>query len=733
MSVLRLAIPSPLRRHFDYLPPADMTSEQVAALQPGTRLRVPFGRRELTGYLLGTCDDSDAPLDSLKPALAVLDSAPLLDERLLALCRWAAGYYHHPIGEVFSHLFPKRLREGQPLMETGTPAWQLGPRGAGLPMDNPLPRSPRQSQAITLLRQGGTMATSALTEAGISSAVLRQLRDKELIEACTVAPATSRPHAHPGLALNEEQAQAVQALQGASGAFSCHLLEGVTGSGKTEVYLQLIAHTLEQGQQALVLIPEIGLTPQTLRRFEERFDANIAVLHSGLGDSQRCRAWQDAQSGRADIVIGTRSAVFTPLPRPGLIIVDEEHDSSYKQQDGFRYSARDIAIKRAQLSDCPVLLGSATPSLESLHNASLDRYQLHQLQQRAGSAQMPDIQVIDVRRQALSAGMSQQMLQAVQDTLARGEQALLFLNRRGFAPTLQCHDCGWIAECRACDARLTVHRRQRHLRCHHCGWQRALPAACENCNSTALATSGLGTEQAEGVLAQHFPQWPIHRVDSDSMKGRDAMDALVSQINRGQPCILLGTQMLTKGHHFPNVSLVAVIDADAMLFSADFRGEERMAQLLTQVAGRAGRAERAGTVIVQTHYPDHPVLCDTVQQGYARQARALLESRRAAHMPPAGHLVMLRTDCADAAVGEDFLYTLRNQAEPGLAAGATLIGPLPAPMQRRAGKFRCQLLLQAPDRARAQAAAAQLVAIAEQLPARSGLKWTIDIDPLDLF
>jgi primosomal protein N' (replication factor Y) (superfamily II helicase) len=731
MSVLRLAIPTPLRRHFDYLPPDGLTADDIKGLQPGIRLRVPFGHREVTGFLLEVCATTDAPEGSLKPAAALLDTSPLIDPPLLRLCQWAAEYYHHPLGEVYGCLFPRRLREGGEQQPQGEPGWRLNTRGKGLPLEA-LPRSPRQAQVIAMLQEQLIVAHTAFKEAGISGAVLRGLRDKNLIESCYVSERSHTPRESEALELNTEQADALRAITVVDG-FACHLLEGVTGSGKTEIYLQLIADCLRRGQQALVLVPEIGLTPQTVTRFQQRFTANIAVLHSDLSDAQRYRAWEAARTGIAHIVIGTRSAIFTPLHAPGLIIVDEEHDSSYKQQDGFRYSARDVAVKRAQIHDIPVLLGSATPSLESLHNAINGRYTHLRLTRRAGSSELPTIRAVDVRRQELHAGMSDALLQAMQETLRLGQQVLLFLNRRGYAPTLRCHDCGWVAECRSCDARLTVHRRQNRLRCHHCGSASPLLRQCPQCHSTRLQAAGLGTEQTEDALRARFAQWRIYRVDSDSMQGRDAMHTLVENINKGEPCILLGTQMLTKGHHFPGVSLVAVIDADALLFSADFRGEERMAQLLTQVAGRAGRAEIPGRVILQTHYPDHPAMLAMLHSSYADQARSLLTRRIESGMPPGGHLVILRTDCANAEYGEKFLQSLRERSAKHLPAGAQLIGPLPSPMQRRAGKYRCQLLLSAPSRKIAQTTARRLVAIAEELPARNGLGWSIDIDPQDLF
>ncbi len=732
MTVLRLAIPSPLRRTFDYLPPNNMRADELAALQPGVRVHVTFGRREAIGYLVALCPESAIPADALKPALEVLDSTPLIDPQLLQLCHWAADYYQHPLGEVYASLFPRRLREGKPQRQHSTSAWRLTARGKGLPRDA-LPKSPRQAQVIGMLRGKQAIENSEFKNTGISSAVLRSLQDKNLIEACAISQRLQTAESRQGLTLNTEQGTVLTAVLAAGEGFNSHLLEGVTGSGKTEIYLQLIAHCLQQGRQALVLVPEIGLTPQTLARFQQRFSAKFAVLHSGLSDAQRYLAWEDARAGQAHIVIGTRSAIFTPFATLGLIIVDEEHDGSYKQQDGFRYSARDLAVKRAQLHACPILLGSATPSLESIQNVLAGRYQHHQLTQRASSGGMPEIKALDVRRQELRAGLSATLIAAIEERLRLGQQILLFLNRRGYAPTLQCHDCGWVAACHACDARLTIHRRQRRLRCHHCGAAGALPRQCPQCHSERLLSAGLGTEQTEDFLHTRFKQWPIHRVDSDSMQSRGSMEALVEAINQGEPCILLGTQMLTKGHHFPAVSLVAVIDADALLFSADFRGEERMAQLLTQVAGRAGRAEVPGSVILQTHYPDHPAMLAMLRSSYADQAREMLKRRHESGMPPAGQLVVLRTDCPNAEFGEKFLQTLRERSTAHLPRDVRLIGPLPSPMQRRAGKYRCQLLLLAPNRGAAQAAAKLLVAHAEELPARNGLKWSIDIDPQDVF
>ena len=725
--ILRIAVPgNPLRRYFDYLPPADLDPAAAAALAPGCRLRVPFGRRSVVAFLAEVAAQSDLPADSLRPAEAVLDEVPLLTAAVAGLCRWAAAYYQHAPGDVFAAAFSQRLRSGR---APARHAWQLTDRGAGL-ADDALARAPRQREALDALRRAAPLADDELAAAGIRREALRELGRKGLAERCAPGPRPARVR-EPGPALAPEQAAAVDALGADLGHFACHLLEGVTGSGKTEIYLRLIAACLERGEQALLLVPEIGLTPQTLARFAARFDAPMAVLHSGRAAGERSDDWEAAASGRAAVVIGTRSAVFVPLPRCGAIIVDEEHDASYRQQDGFRYSARDVAVKRAQLEACPVLLGSATPSLESLHNAGAGRYRHHRLTRRAAGASLPALTAVDLRRQPLRAGLSPALLTAVEETLAQGGQVLLFLNRRGYASSLQCHDCGWVAGCDHCDARLTVHRRRKRLQCHHCGARNPLPAACPACGGGQLLAAGLGTEQTEEFLAAALPHWPLHRVDSDAIDSPAAMESLLAEVGRGEPCILLGTQMLTKGHHFPAVALVGVVDCDALLFAGDLRGEERLAQLLTQVAGRAGRAGRPGRMLLQSHYPDHPLLRAILEQPYGEVAAALLARRAEAGLPPLGQLALVRADSPRAGEGERFLAALRRGAEAALPSASQLVGPLPSALPRRAGRYRDQLLCLCPDRASGSRAAAALVRAGEALRPPGGLNWFIEIDPLE--
>lgn len=671
--IARVAVPSPLRQHFDYRLPAELI-EQHGMPQPGCRLRVPFGRRELTAVLLEVRSQTEVSGNRLRNVLDILDSAPLIPKHLLELWLWAARYYHHPVGEVLHTLLPVGLRnKGQ-------------------------------------------------------AAIKRRRSDVDL---------TATGAADAGRMLNAEQQQACQAIAASLGNFECFLLDGVTGSGKTEVYLQTIQQCLDRGLQALVLVPEIGLTPQTIARFSRRFSARLAVLHSGLTHRQRLNGWLEAGRGEADIVIGTRSAIFTPLARPGLIIIDEEHDGSFKQQDGFRYSARDLGVIRAQREQIPVVLGSATPSLESLYNAWTGRYQQLRLSQRAGSAAMPQIRLLDTSTGHLADGLSIELLDALRTHLARGQQALIFINRRGFAPVLQCQDCGWIAECSHCDARLTLHHRPPHLCCHHCERKQPVARHCPSCQGKATQAVGVGTERVELALTEHFPDTRIIRVDRDATSRKDELDRLLTEVQTCGPCILVGTQMIAKGHHFPEVTLAGVLDADSGLFSADFRGQEFMAQLLTQVAGRAGRGDLPGEVLIQTRHATHQSLQTLIHHGYHALARQLLEEREQTQMPPYSHLALIRAEAVDAAAPAEFLAGARRLLDDYLTQQnwpdpPQVSGPLPAPMEKRANRFRQQLLLRSPRRAALQATLAWLTPQLEQRSDQRKVRWSIDVDPQDM-
>ncbi len=722
MIILDVAVPCPLRRSFDYLAPDSGT------LTAGTRVLVPFGNRRLIGVVLGSKADSELPRHKLKQATA-LEDQPTLNPELMTLARWAAGYYHHPIGEVVQQMLPVRLRREKAAQEKPASYFVLTEAGRQVNSDD-FARAPKQAALIDWLQHQQGATRDALKKNGYDYGVIKALRDKGFITSVEEPPpaySSTEP-----LKLNPEQSTAVEAIAAEFGHFAPALLEGVTGSGKTEVYLQLIERCIAEGMQALVLIPEIGLTPQTLKRFEQRFPGKISVLHSGLADGERLSDWQRAGRGDSQVVIGTRSAIFTPFQSLGLIIIDEEHDASYKQQDGFRYSARDVAVKRAADNRCPVVLGSATPSLESLHNAQSGKYLHLTLHRRAGNATPPTVRLLDIRDTNLDSGLGEASLNAIADTLARQEQALVFLNRRGFSPSLQCHCCGWLAECDHCDVSMTVHIGRRELRCHHCDAKKPLVPRCPQCHNTELEFKGPGTERLEHCLKRHFPNSPVMRIDRDTTAGKTAMPRMVKQINSGEPCILVGTQMLAKGHHFPNVTLVIMVDIDGGLFSADFRGGERSGQLLTQVAGRAGRADKPGTVLIQTHAPDHPILNALISHGYPAFANSLLQERSTLALPPYAHVAVVRADATTLQATDDFLRQVREGAGmPGNRA--QVMGPLPAPVTRKANRFRSSLILIAHSRKQLHTLLERARLHAEGLKSDRGLRWSIDVDPLDWF
>jgi primosomal protein N' (replication factor Y) (superfamily II helicase) len=723
-SVLRVALALPRPGLFDYLPPPDMAAGPDWT---GCRVRVPFGRRELVGVVVESGPAADSR--PLRPVRARLDATSLFDSELWQTLRWAARYYQAPLGEMLATALPARLRMGGEQPNGAEPGWQLtDPGHAAL---GGLRRGRLPQQLAEQLRDGARRESELdILLPGWRTAA-RALRARGLVAPCdqprAPAPGATRPPAD----LLPAQRSAVDAVVAALGRFQPLLLEGVTGSGKTEVYLEAIDACLRRGNQALVLVPEIGLTPQTLRRFRARLGTTVEALHSGLADGERARVWQALADGHAQVLVGTRSAVFCPLPRAGLIIVDEEHDGSYKQQDGVRYSARDLALVRGKALSVPVLLGSATPALETLAAAQGGRYQHLRLAERATGARPPRVQVVDVRRRDLQGGLSSEVVEAIAACLARGEQALVFRNRRGYAPVLLCHDCGWTAQCRRCDAAMTVHGAGRRLLCHHCGAGGAPPAACPDCASLALQPQGSGTERIEEALAERFPDAYRVRIDRGTTRGRDALQVHLDALGE-QPGILIGTQMLAKGHDLPRLTLVAVVGVDEGLFSADFRAAERLAQMLVQVAGRAGRADRPGSVLLQTHHPDHPLLLTLLAGGYPLFAEQALAERRAAGFPPYGHLALLRAEAPDEAPVRDFLAAARGAIETA-SSGVDLHGPLPAPMTRRAGRFRWQLLLASAQRPALQAVLSTWIPRLYDLKQARRVRWSIDVDPLDLY
>jgi primosomal protein N' (replication factor Y) (superfamily II helicase) len=729
--ILQIALDTPLRRIFDYRPPSGFAAQDPRGVpRLGVRVRVPFGRQQLIGILVRIASESAVDAAKLRAAVDILDDEPVFDPVTFDLLLWAADYYHHPVGEVFAAALPVSLRAGQTALQK-TEWWSLTEKGRQELSAPTTRRAPRQRALLAWLSERGRGTVEDIAEA-FNLAQLRAVTAQGWVAAQFVAADLPVLESRPSeVALTDAQSHCVEAILASLPGFAAHLLYGVTGSGKTEVYLRVIAAAIAQGGQALVLVPEIALTPQLVDRFRQRFNSGVVALHSGLTGSERRDAWRAAHGGQARIVIGTRSAVFTSLPKLVLIVVDEEHDASYKQHEGFRYSARDLAVLRAQRAGVPVVLGSATPSLETLENAATARYSKHLLPQRPGAAQPPRMALVDLRRHAQDQGLSTPAMQAMERHLKAGGQVIVFLNRRGYAPSLFCNACGWIAPCAHCDARMTLHRRAQQLRCHHCGAHRAVPVICGDCGQP-LNPVGQGTERVEETLARLFPEAPLARLDRDTASARGAVQAVLDRVHSGEARILVGTQMLTKGHHFPEVSLVVILDADQGLFASDFRATERLAQTITQVAGRAGRETRAGEVLIQTEFPEHPLLNRLLTQGYEGFAVGALEERREAGWPPFSRLAMLRAEAKDDVGLDAFLRAAGDFGGSLNEAAVKIFGPAPALIARRADHFRAHLLIETAARSTLQRFLKHWLPQVEKLAGPPGLRWSIDIDPLEV-
>ncbi|SMF51470.1 replication restart DNA helicase PriA [Alteromonadaceae bacterium Bs31] len=730
-----VALPVPLRRLFEYQLP--ILENNIAQSFIGRRVEVKFGQQLLIGLVLSVQKTATYDPSKIKPVETIIDSQPVLPLELLSLCQWAARYYHHPVGETISTALPQALRHGKPGINT-RPAWRLSTEGKGLP-ETALARAPKQQQALQYLLKHSNLSAEAAAQQNISNATLQAMSKKGLIEKTELVLETLNSGlsgeqllSQESPALTAEQQVALDQIR--YHQFNTYLLEGATGSGKTEVYLQMVARVLQAGKQALILIPEIGLTPQTVMRVRQRFNCEVAELHSNVSEAKRAQNWLAARDGCAHIIIGTRLASLSPMRDLGLIIIDEEHDLSFKQQDGLRYSARDLSIYRASKLNIPVVLGSATPSLESLHNAIHGRYQHLRLTKRAGVAKPPSIHLVDLRQKALTAGLCQDAISAIANTLSNGHQVMIFINRRGYAPTLLCHNCGWHAGCRNCDAQLTLHRSPPHLHCHHCGRQQAINRHCPECNNHQLTPKGLGTEQTEQWLQAQFPQVQVIRVDRDSTQRKQALSEYLEVVAKGEPCILIGTQMLAKGHHLPKIALVVVVDCDQGLLSADFRGPERMGQLITQVAGRAGREEIAGTVLIQSHTPDHPLLELLLSKGYHLFARELLKERQISKLPPITYMAMFRAESKRAEIAREFLSmvgkTFVDIAPP--SPSVRYLGPIPSRMEKVNERYRYQFQLMCDSRAELQQVLDKALERIDQHALSKRARWSVDVDALEV-
>jgi primosomal protein N' (replication factor Y) len=722
-AVCEVAVFAPLRQVFDYRVPDGMAPRR------GARVGVPFGNSHRVGVVLAVrAESDDGRLAELKPIDAVLDAEPLLDEAMLRLAAWSADYYQYALGDVLASLLPTTLRRRRQLPDDGRRGWRLTAAGhAGLAELGR--RAPHQRTLLERLA-GAPVSDRDLADLPFDwRAPLRRLQARAWVEAVRLGPPAPTPAA-AGPALNAEQHVAVEAVTASLDEFRAWLLWGITGSGKTEVYLDLIARSLTQARQALVLVPEIALTQHLLDRFRQRFGNRVGVLHSGLGERERALTWDACRRGEVGVLVGTRSAVWVGLPALGLIVVDEEHDASYKQQDGFRYSARDVAIVRAQQAAIPVVLGSATPSLETLANVERGKYHELRLEARALAASPPRIECVDVRGRGLRGGLGDQLVDTMHAHLERGEQVMLFLNRRGYAPLLICRHCGEPRRCDRCDAFLVYHKGLDAARCHHCDRHLSMHRPANCCELPEIAPIGLGTERVEEIVAELFPGRRVCRMDRDTVRHPATLATMLEDIAAGRVDILIGTQMVAKGLDFAAITLVGIVDADSRLYALDFRAEERLAQLLVQVAGRAGRAERAGRVLIQTHQPHHPVLRRVIEQGYGAYARAALAEREQAGLPPFAAMAVLRAESPRAERPLAFLADARKLLLED-TEGVDISFPIPALMERRAGRYRALVVLSAPTRGAIGRVFARRLEALDVAARAARVRHSIDVDPQD--
>lgn len=727
--ILRIALFRPLRHPLDYRPPDEGLRPPI-----GARVLVPLGGHQALGVVHEYTERSTIDPDRLRSVAQVLDADALPSADAIELAQWAARYYHYPPGQVWATLFPPSLRRADGRLPSPEPHWRRRPTTDAPP--EPLPPQARlQRRLLDRIEAAGPAGVPEGELRPIGGAwreALRALQRRGWVIAGE-GPAQPTPvEGRPGPTLNAEQDAAVQALRARLGRFAPTLLEGVTGSGKTEVYLQVIAETVAQGRQALILVPEIGLTPQLIQRFRERLGARVHPYHSGLAEGERLRTWREARAGRASVILATRSGIFASLPQLGVIVIDEEHDLSFKQHEGFPYHARDLAVVRAARQGIPVILGSATPSLETLHHGETGRYGHLRLRQRAGGAQPPTWELVDIRGQRRYSGIARNVLPRIEGQLAAGNQVLVFLNRRGYAPVFLCDDCGWCADCPRCDAHLTYHAQASRLRCHHCGHHQPPPRYCPACGSTRLVALGEGTEQLEQELAQRFPAATLARIDADTTRSRTRRDTLLADAAAGRADLLIGTQMVAKGHHFPGVTLAVILNVDQGLYGADLRASEHLAQLLVQVAGRAGRAERPGHVLLQTRAPNHRLLQRLINGGYPEASQTLLAERAAHRLAPFRALALLRAEASSRQHALGFLEAARHCPSLARTHQLEVLGPAPAPMERRQGRYRQHLLLQADRRSELQAVFPGWLAELEALDGAERVRWTLDVDPAQL-
>ena len=731
LDLVEVLIPIPLMEKFSYLPPKNNSN----LLKQGSRVLVPFGKRTLVGVVWSFSERDKSSNRKYKNIKEILDEVPLLDSNSINLAEWSSRYYHYPLGEIISYFFPPSLRKGKEAKFRESKYLELTSKGSFLEEET-LTRAPSQQKLISILKDKKEMTLKSAQAFGISNAAVNGLIEKGFVNRFSRELSPYKKLENKQLSspkqLNPEQNKAVNAIKKAKDKNITYLLDGITGSGKTEVYLQAIQEIVNEGKQALILIPEIGLAPQAEERFREYFGDRVMSFHSAKNEREKVDAWLGASRGLVDIIIGTRSSVFLPMKNLGIIVVDEEHDLSFKQMEKFRYSARDMALYRAKLEKIPVVLASATPSLETLKNVKEEKYEVLKLNKRATGANLPTYHAVDLKGKELHEGLSKELLEATQTELDKGNQVLIFLNRRGYAPSMICKACGWISNCDRCDALMTVHKNPLKLHCHHCEAQKPYPSKCPSCGSDDFLTYGFGTERVEEFLRGYFPDTKTLRIDSDSTRKKESLNEYFDEIKKGEPIILLGTQLLAKGHHFPNVTLVGIIDADSGLFSADFRGSERVAQLMTQVAGRAGRDKKPGRVILQSYCLDHPQIEEIITGSYEKFAKKLLEERKSYKIPPFSFQAKIFAESPKSLVSRDFILKLLNQSkiEKQISSNVRIVGPLPSIMEKKSGVYRWELSIFSSSRSNLHKFLDVMQSRLYEPKLTKQVRWSIDVDPL---
>ena len=721
------AIAIPLYKIFDYA----VEDHQPV---PGTRYRLPFAQGHKTGILLATHDSVSVERERIKAAQECIDESPVLSEHLITLASWMADYYLQPIGEVLFQCLPRYLRSARVEKPVRVKYWRAISVEPEL-RASIAKRSPRQQEILLAIEQADS-GLNALQLKAINAnwhALVRSLEDKKAITWEWSKPETTPTPLEKLPELNREQTAAFNGMEERFSQFSVHLLDGITGSGKTEVYFRLIQNQLERQRQVIYLVPEIGLTSQLVERVRHRFGEQFAISHSALTERRQYEAWDRFRQGDVTIMLGTRSSLFSQSNNLGLIIIDEEHDSSYKQEDGIRYHARDVAIKRAQMLDIPIVLGSATPSLESLNNCEREHYFHYRLSQRPTRYAPPEIRLIDSRHVNLEYGCSPHLLQRIDHHLNQNGQVLLYLNRRGFAPIVMCHECGWQAACRHCDSRLTLHQSLNRLLCHHCGFAQPVPATCGECGNSDIKHYGIGTEQLEQGMKKRFPNYPVLRIDRDSITSRDDFARQMGTLRQGKPCLLIGTQMIAKGHDYPAITMSAILDADQALFSASYRASERLVQTAFQVSGRSGRGNQQGEAYLQTAFPDHPLMQALTKQDYGKIAASITQERKMLGFPPYARVVMFRADALTLEQATEKLEEIKLCLTASTARHQVkCIGPIPALMTRRIGRYRAQLCLISSDTRQLRVLLREVMPEIEAIKSSQSVKWVIDVDAFDL-